>query len=215
MIGTSLRQHPNRYRISAPAGFALLSFSFLFACSAFLSAQNSNASWVTGPRADAIWQTMAQAPYAQDGDHGMVVYMITYSACPNCVLFLRDFWQPRRSDIQLREIFAPVNSQPRFLNEAADIALTRSVASVDAYYHRSAVAPPVNTPERRAALTQSERFLEQMGVLYQQLGHIPNSFPTFVFKVRDGGQEKLWVISGWGDPNLTRDMTRWVQEASK
>ena len=215
MIGTSLRQHPNRYRISAPAGFALLSFSFLFACSAFLSAQNSNASWVTGPRADAIWQTMAHAPYAQDGDHGMVVSMITYSACPNCVLFLRDFWQPRRSDIQLREIFAPVNSQPRFLNEAADIALTRSVASVDAYYHRSAVAPPVNTPERRAALTQSERFLEQMGVLYQQLGHIPNSFPTFVFKVRDGGQEKLWVISGWGDPNLTRDMTRWVQEASK
>ncbi len=177
-------------------------------------AQASNANWVSGPRGEAIWQSMAQAPYAQEGDHGLVVYMITYSSCPNCILFLRDFWRPHRTDIQLREIFAPVSSQPRFLNEAADIALTRSAISADAYYHRSAVAPPTNTPERRAALVQSEKFIEQMNSLYRQLGHIQNSFPTFVLKVQDGGQDKLWIISGWGDQNLTRDMTKWVQDSS-
>lgn len=179
-------------------------------------AQNSKGDWLTGPRADALWSDMAHGPYAQAGNHGMIVYMISYSSCVNCVAFLRDFWDSRRANMQLREIFAPIN-QPRYLDEAADIALTRNAETVEAYYKRLRVAPPVNSsPAREAALQRLESFTTQINDFFRQIGHIQDGFPTFVFRVKDAsGQDKVMIVSGWGDSELTRDMDTWVKEAAR
>ncbi len=194
----------------------LLTFSFMLTMLQGGQAQTSNANWLTGPRADAFWNILGQAPYAQAGTHGLVVYMISYSNCPNCILFLRDFWEPRRSDIQLREIFAPVG-QPRYLDEAADIAITRNAETAEAYYKRLRTAPPANSStERRAALQRMEALIGQVNDFYRQIGHIKDGYPTFILRAKDtSGQDKLYVISGWGDANMTRDFDSWVRQASK
>ena len=209
---------PNSTSRSNPpclARYVLVMTLLLLLGSSAASAQNSKGSWVTGPRADAIWNLMAQSPYAQAGDHGMVVYMISYSSCGNCIAFLRDFWESRRGDMQLREIFAPVND-PRYLNEAADIALTRSAQTAEAYYKRQQVAPPVSSsPARQAALQRVVDFNTRINTVFRQLGHVQDGYPTFVFRVKDqAGQDKLWIVSGWGD-ELARDMNNWVQQASR
>ena len=186
--------------------------------STFSMAQNNKGTWIKGPRADAFWKSLAESPYAQDGDHGMVLYMLSYSRCGNCITFLRDFWQPHRAEIQLREIFAPV-SQPMFLNEAADVALTRDPAIADAYYHQTRVAPPVGSSvDRRAALDRVERFVTATNAMFRELGHVQDGYPTFVFRVKDeappfAGQDKLWIVSGWG-PELARDLNAQLRSQS-
>ena len=180
-----------------------------------VQAQNSKGNWLTGPPADAFWNQMALSPYAQNGDHGMTIYMLTYSSCGNCIVFLRDFWEAHRANIQLREVFAPING-PRFLDEAADVALTRDPAIAEAYYKRIRVAPPANSSrERQLALSRVETFVTQTNAFFRSIGHVQDGYPTFVFHVKDAsGHDKLWIISGWG-PELARDMERWVKDASK
>ncbi len=178
-------------------------------------AQNSKGNFLTGSRADEVWDLMAHSPYAQAGEHGMVVYMISYSSCGNCIVFLRDFWEAHKANMQLREIFAPVN-EPRYIDEAADIALTRSAASAEAYYKRLRVAPPVNSsPDRQAALKRDEAFTTLLNGILRQIGHVQDSFPTFIFRVKDASSDKVMIVSGWGDPQLTRDMDRWVKETAR
>jgi len=137
--------------------------------------------------------------------------MITYSSCPNCIAFLRDFWQSRRNEIELREVFAPVNSQPHFLDEAADVALTRDPAIVDAYYHRTRTAPSATTPGRKAALSRAEQFMTQANNAFAKIGHVRDGFPTFILRAHENGMDKVLILSGWGSPELTRDMDRWVK----
>jgi len=206
----SLRRNSISFRAGATrmAAFALALEMF---CASGISQQPSNFNWITGPPADNLWTLMGQSSYAQNGDRGIVIYMITYSSCPNCIAFLRDFWESRRNEIELREVFAPVNSQPRFLDEAADVALTRDPAIVDAYYHRTRTAPLANTPERRAALNRLEQFMTQANNTFAKIGHLRDGFPTFILRVHEDGMDKVLIISGWGSPELTRDMDRWVK----
>lgn len=177
-------------------------------------AQASNASWIAGPPADAFWQRLATSPYAQNGEHGMIIYMLSYSTCGNCIAFLRDFWEPRQGAIILREIFAPVN-QPRYLNEAADVALTRDAAIANSYYHQTRTAPPVNSsPERQAALQRVVAFTTTTNAFLRGLGHVTDGFPTFIFRANDEqGRNKLMIVSGFG-PDFARDLDRWMKEAA-
>ena len=143
--------------------------------------------------------------------------MISYSGCGNCIAFLRDFWDSRRGGITLREIFVPVNQQ-RYLNEAADIAITRDAASAEAYYKQIRVAPPAHgSAERQAALQRMVNFTTQWNGMLRQIGHIQDGFPTFILRVPDSsnGLTKVLVISGWGDPRLKQDLDQWIREASK
>ncbi len=194
---------------------SVLSLLLLVSAGSDALAQSSNANWLTGPPADAFWAQLAQSPYAQAGDHGFTLYMLSYSSCSNCIVFLRDFWESRKGTIQLREIFAPIN-QPHFLDEAADMALTRNPAFADAYYHRTRTAPPASSsPERQVALKQVEDFVTRTNAFYRQIGHIQDGYPTFVFRAHDAksGQDRLWIISGWG-PELAADMDRWVKQGN-
>ena len=193
----------------------VLTLVLSFAHTRLAQAQNGKADWLTGPRADAFWADMARSPYAQAGDHGIVVYMISYSSCGNCIVFLRDFWEAHKADMQLREIFAPVNQQ-RYLDEAADIALTRNAETAESYYKRLRVAPPANSsPARQAALERVESFATQTNNFLRQIGHVQDSFPTFIFRVRNGSGDRVMIVSGWGDPQLARDMDAWVREAAQ
>ena len=176
------------------------------------SPQNSNANWISGAPADTFWNKLEQSPYAQDGDRGLVIYMLSYSSCGNCIAFLRDFWQARRGNMRLREIFVPIN-QPQFINEAADIALTRSAALADSYYHRAHIAPPANnSPERQAALQRAVAITTDANTFFRKIGHIQDGYPTFVFRVHDGGEDKLWVVSGFG-PEFAKALDGWIKKA--
>jgi hypothetical protein len=176
------------------------------------AAQNSKGNWLVGSTADQFWEQVGQSPYTQNGNHGMVIYMLSYSHCANCIEFLRDFWEQRKGNMQLREIFVPI-SQPKLLDEAADMALTRNPAFADAYYHQRRVAPTVNgSPERQAALNHVEQFTTLANQFFRKIGHIQDGYPTFIFRVKDEqGRNKLWIISGWG-PEIARDMDGWVKQ---
>jgi hypothetical protein len=206
----SIRRNSIFFRAGATR-MATAALALQVLCASGISQPPSNFNWITGPPADNLWTLMGQSPYAQNGDRGTVIYMITYSSCPNCIAFLRDFWQSRRDEIELREVFAPVNSQAHFLDEAADVALTRDPAIVDAYYHRTRTAPPANTPARRAALSRAELFMTQANSSFAKIGHVRDGFPTFILRVHEDGMDKVLIISGWGSPELTRDMDRWVK----
>ena len=131
---------------------------------------------------------MEQAPYAQSGDHGLIIYMNSYSKCGNCIVFLRDFWEARKSKIQLREIFVPIGSQPELLNECADIALTRSAADAEAYYKRTKVAPPANSsPARQAALQKEIQFNTRLNEFFGKMGHNRDGF-SYVCPTPHGGE---------------------------
>jgi hypothetical protein len=185
-----------------------------YATASVALARDSNASWLAGPSADAFWSELANSPYAQNGDHGLTIYMLSYSGCGNCIAFLRDFWEPRKQNIRLREIFVPVD-QPRFINEAADVALTRNEAFADAYYHQARTAPPITgSSERQTALRIATEFTTRTNALFGRIGHIQNGFPTFVFQVRDHGVNKVWIVSGFG-PDFARDLDQWVKQAAQ
>ncbi len=56
----------------------------------------------------------------------------------------------------------------------------------------------------------------QINGFFRQIGHVTDSFPTFVFRVKDAeGRDKVMIISGWGDQQFTRDMDTWVKEAAR
>ena len=172
-------------------------------------AQNSKGNWITGRLADELWDKLGSAPYARNGEKGMVLYMLTYSSCPNCLNFLNSFYLPKRNQIQLREIFAPL-VDPRFANECADVALTRDPAVVDAYYRHTRSAPAVSSaPERARALQQVELLFGFVNSAFAKIGHLQGGFPTFIFKTHD--QVKLWIVSGFG-PEFARDLDAEVQE---
>ena len=177
-------------------------------------AQASKANWVSGSAAENFWNQLSQSAYTQNGDHGVIVYMISYSTCGNCIAFLRDFWETRKNDMQLREIFAPIN-QGHLLDEAADMTLTRSAANADAYYHRTRIAPPANTPERQAALLRAERFQTQINQFLRQAGHIQDGFPTFIYRTHDAAGDKINIVSGWGDPHQAKDLDLLIQQAAQ
>ncbi len=193
---------------------ALLLLGIFAQPTATLLAQNRNGSWVTGARADAFWDQLARSPYTQNGSQGLIVYMLSYSACGNCIAFLRDFWESHKTRMQLREIFVPIN-QPRLLDEAADMALTRDPVRADAYYHRVLVAPKVNSSaERKAALDEAVTFTTRANAFFASLGHIQDGYPTFLMRMRVGGEGRLIVVSGYG-PDFKRDLDRWVAAAAK
>ena len=181
---------------------------------AVVLAQNRNASWVTDARGDAFWGQLARSPYTQNGSRGLIVYMLSYSECGNCIAFLRDFWESHKTRMQLREIFVPIN-QPSLLDEAADMALTRDPVRADAYYHRILVAPKVNSsPERKAALDQVVSFTTRANAFFAALGHIQDGYPTFLMRVRVGGEHRVVIVSGYG-PDFARDLDRWVTAATQ
>ncbi len=177
--------------------------------------QNRNASFMVGSSADALWRIMEGSPYAQNGDRGLIVYMISYSSCGNCIVFLRDFWEARRSSMRLREVFAPVN-QPQFLNEAADIALTRDPKSAEGYYKRSKIAPAVeSSPERQAALEKVKQFNGKIHGVFNQIGQHVDGYPTFVLRETEpNGQDRVVIVSGWG-PDFAKDLDLWIKKAAQ